>query len=310
MVNLLYFMIIMITMFLGEWVSKKTHSWIPSIFITAIIFLIGFWTIFPKDLITKASYTKDFITITIGLFLVHLGTVMNIKKLLKQMKALASKQSLRKDPDTAKAMVAEDTSSSSTNNWQHYFSLGEKYDTPAFIIAKVAAIAVFSFWVGNLLNGVINSNVLLLVLGDIARAIGFLPSNALNKAGVFNWLMYGLLTFILAELNATTPSTIGKILLQVLVLIALGLSGMFLASVLLAKPFGMSRSMAFACALTALCGFPADYILTNDVVNSLTNDSDEQQFLLDNMLPKMLVGGFATVSIASVLIASFFLNML
>ena len=122
--------------------------------------------------------------------------------------------------------------------------------------------------------------------------------------------MYGLLTFILAELNATTPSTIGKILLQVLVLIALGLSGMFLASVLLAKPFGMSRSMAFACALTALCGFPADYILTNDVVNSLTNDADEQQFLLDNMLPKMLVGGFATVSIASVLIASFFLNML
>ncbi len=47
-----------------------------------------------------------------------------------------------------------------------------------------------------------------------------------------------------------------------------------------------------------------------NVVNSLTNDSDEQQFLLDNMLPKMLVGGFATVSIASVLIASFFLNML
>ena len=88
MVNLLYFMIIMITMFLGEWVSKKTHSWIPSIFITAIIFLIGFWTIFPKDLITKASYTKDFITITIGLLLVHLGTLMNIKKLIQQWKAV------------------------------------------------------------------------------------------------------------------------------------------------------------------------------------------------------------------------------
>ena len=85
---------------------------------------------------------------------------------------------------------------------------------------------------------------------------------------------------------------------------------MFLASVILAKPFGMSRPMAFACALTALCGFPADYILTTDVVNSLTDDADERAFLLDNMLPKMLVGGFATVSIASVLIASFFLNML
>ena len=72
----------------------------------------------------------------------------------------------------------------------------------------------------------------------------------------------------------------------------------------------MSRQMAFACSLTALCGFPSDYILTTDVVNNLTKDKQEQVFLLDNMLPKMLVGGFATVSVAAVFVASFFLKML
>ena len=216
----------------------------------------------------------------------------------------------QKDPAAAKATVANDTGSGSSNDRQRFFSLGAEYDTPAFIMAKVALVAVFSFWISGLLHGVINANVLCLIFGVVAHAAGFLPDDALNKAKVFNWLMYGLLVFVLAELNATTPATIGKILLQALILIALGLLGMFLASVILAKPFGMSRPMAFACALTALCGFPADYILTTDVVNSLTDDADERAFLLDNMLPKMLVGGFATVSIASVLIASFFLNML
>ena len=100
-----------------------------------------------------------------------------------------------------------------------------------------------------------------------------------------------------------------KILLPVITLIILGLIGMFIASFLLAKPFGMSRQMAFACSLTALCGF-LDYILTTDVVNNLTKDKQEQVFLLDNMLPKMLVGGFATVSVAAVFVASFFLKML
>lgn len=394
MENLLCFLTIMVAMFLGEWVSKKTHSWIPSIFVVAIIFLIGFWTVFPKDLIAQASYSKAFITVAIGILLVHLGTLMNLKKLVQQWKAVCiavlgmlgtliftltiglaffgrdlvvstvptltgglvaaalMTQGIQKagmvalvaypvtmfvchhiisfpmistclrkegarlkvvfqnDPAAAKAAVANDTGSGSSNDRQRFFSLGAEYDTPAFIMAKVALVAVFSFWISSLLHGVINANVLCLIFGVVAHAAGFLPDDALNKAKVFNWLMYGLLVFVLAELNATTPATIGKILLQALILIALGLLGMFLASVILAKPFSMSRPMAFACALTALCGFPADYILTTDVVNSLTDDADERAFLLDNMLPKMLVGGFATVSIASVLIASFFLNML
>lgn len=122
--------------------------------------------------------------------------------------------------------------------------------------------------------------------------------------------MYGLLADILAELNATTPRIIASIIVQILVLIALGILGMYLASFILAKPLGMSRYMAFACALTALCAFPADYILTTEVVNDLTADKEERIFLLDSMLPKMLVGGFATVSVASIIISSVFLKFL
>lgn len=85
---------------------------------------------------------------------------------------------------------------------------------------------------------------------------------------------------------------------------------MFIASFLLAKPFGLSREMAFACSLTALFGFPADFILTTEVCHTVAHSEDEEAYLTENILPKMLVGGFATVSVASVIIASVFLKLL
>jgi len=68
--------------------------------------------------------------------------------------------------------------------------------------------------------------------------------------------------------------------------------------------------MSFACALTALFGFPADYIITHEVCGSVASTDEEKNYLLDILLPRMLVGGFATVSVASVIIASVFINLL
>ena len=68
--------------------------------------------------------------------------------------------------------------------------------------------------------------------------------------------------------------------------------------------------MAFAVSLTALYGFPADYIITNEVINSLTNDEKEKEVLTSHMLPPMLVGGFITVTIVSVILAGIFVSFL
>ena len=76
------------------------------------------------------------------------------------------------------------------------------------------------------------------------------------------------------------------------------------------KVLGMSKEMGFACALTALFGFPADYVITEEVCRSMGKTEEEYKYLMDIVLPKMLVGGFATVSIASVVIAGVFVNML
>jgi hypothetical protein len=68
--------------------------------------------------------------------------------------------------------------------------------------------------------------------------------------------------------------------------------------------------MAFAVALTALYGFPPNYILTEEGAKAIAENQEEKDFLMGEMLPQMLVGGFTTVTIASVIIAGIFVNFL
>jgi hypothetical protein len=38
----------------GEWVDKLTHAWVPSVFVTAILMLLGYWFVLPYNLITDS----------------------------------------------------------------------------------------------------------------------------------------------------------------------------------------------------------------------------------------------------------------
>lgn len=392
---LLCFLAVMVFMLIGEWVSTASKAYIPSVFVTAVLFIIGYWTFIPKDVVVQASFNTQFVQICIALLLVHLGTLMNLKQLIAQWKAVViallgvcgtilftlsfgslifnwhtviaavppltgglvaallmtdglkaagittlvalpvsmfithsligypitsmmlkkeSKRLIKKfhdesiklDPNRQKMMMQGAQAAAP----KRIFGLSEEYQTSAFILVRVAIVAIFSLYVAQLMHGVINAFVICLIFGVIAHQLGFLEDNALNRAGVFNWLIYGLLAYVFSQLNLTTPATLAHIIIQIVVLIILGILGMYLASLILAKPFGMSRQMAFACSLTALFGFPADYILTTEVCKNNSKTLDEEEYLLENILPKMLVGGFATVSIASVIIASVFLKLI
>ena len=389
------FLVVMLFLMLGEWVSSLTHTYIPSVFMTAVLFVLGYWTFLPKDVVATASFGTNFSTICVGLLLVHLGTLMSLKKLLEQWRAvciallgvcgtliltltigtlifdwhtvvaaippltgglvsallmtdglkaqgiqtlvalpvsmfifhslfgypliswLLKKEGGRlvneyqKQPVKQTAPTGLDNDSNENNLFK---KIPAKYQTSAFILVKVALIAALSSGLSIALKTYLhidlNSNVICLIFGVLAHQVGFLESDVLTKAGVYNWLMYGLLAYIFAQLSLTTPHQMGTIIVQIIVLIMLGLLGMFIASSLLAKPFKMTWQMAYACSLTSLCGFPADYVITSEVSHEVANNKEEEAYLMENMMPKMLVGGFATVSVASIIIASVFLKLL
>ncbi|MFL0252549.1 hypothetical protein ACJDT4_19230 [Clostridium neuense] len=391
------FLIVIAFLLIGEIISNKTKAYIPSVFVTAALFVVGYWTFVPKDVVTRASFGKEFVPICMGLLLTHLGTLMDLRKLIAQWRsvvialcgvcgtilltmtvgrllfdwhtvvaatpplsgglvaALLMSEGLkhqgitalvalpiamfvmhsffgypltsfclkregkrlvedfRKNKVTSKSNreeVSSQIAATTTVRKKLLPPLPEKYETAPMILAKLTIVSLLAGWVSNLTHGAINQYIVCLIFGVIFCELGFLEESALIKAGVFNWLIAGLLVYVFSGLSTITPAQLIKILIPIIVLILLGILGMFLTSLITGKLVGFSKEMSFACALTALFGFPADYIITTEVCKSVSKNEEEEAYVTDILLPRMLVGGFATVSVASVIIAGVFLKML
>ena len=73
---------------IGEVVSTVTKAWIPSVFVTAIVMLIGYWTVFPHDLVSDSKLIPFGSTLGIYLLITHMGTVISLKQLKEQWRTI------------------------------------------------------------------------------------------------------------------------------------------------------------------------------------------------------------------------------
>jgi len=184
----------------------------------------------------------------------------------------------------------------------------EKYMTTSLILVKLT----ISAYISNRLSVIIGLNqaVWALIMGIILTEVGFLDKDSLNKAKSHGFLMFVLMVYVFSGLKDSTPEILMGAIGPMVIIIVIGVAGMALSSMIAGKLLGVSWNMAFAVSLTALYGFPPNYILTEECVKALAENSREHEYLMSKMLPMMLVGGFITVTITSVIIAGLFVNML
>ncbi|MBF1335634.1 MAG: hypothetical protein HXM60_07355, partial [Megasphaera micronuciformis] len=119
-----------------------------------------------------------------------------------------------------------------------------------------------------------------------------------------------LMVFIFGGLSSATPELLAEILGPMVLIIVVGVIGMVILAYFVSKFLKMSPYMAIATSLTALYGFPPNYVLTDECTTALAKTKEEKKMLMDEMLPQMIVGGFVTVTITSVIIASLFIPLL
>lgn len=400
MSNITAFLVLAAVYYIGEFVGTKTKAWVPSVFVTACLFLAGYWTFFPNDIVALAGMGPPLGgTLVIMFCITHMGTVISIKQLMEQwkiivitlaglvgmvtlcwficiplvgrpyviaglppltggivaatmMNAAAIEKGLTEAGVLAIAMYAIQgfvgypltaiclkkegrkllTGFRSGNVKQAvggkvdeaagnmaveestklaiFPKMPEKYSTTAFILLKLMVVAFLSSKLSQLTGGKVNQAVLALVLGVIFTELGFLDRNSLQKAGSYGFLMFVLMIYVFAGLKDATPEMLGSCIGPMAVIIVIGVIGMALLSIIAGKILGISWTMALATSLTALYGFPPNYILTEESVKALAETPEEHQYLMDQMLPQMIVGGFVTVTITSVIIAGVFVNLL
>ena len=102
---------------------------------------------------------------------------------------------------------------------------------------------------------------------------------------------------------------LGNIIGPMILLIVVGVIGMVILCFIAAKILKVSFLMATATALTALYGFPPNAIISEATCTALAQTPEEKEFLMSKMFPPMIVGGFTTVTITSVVIAGIFAEM-
>jgi hypothetical protein len=191
-------------------------------------------------------------------------------------------------------------------------NMPKEYNTNYFKFFRLAFVAFLAYLTSTLFEPIVEIHpyVLCLLFGVFARSIGFLERNVLQKANGFGFAIMALLLFILDGLNNATPGMMLEILYPLIGCIVLGVIGMYIFSFIMGKILKVSKEMAFAVSLTAFYGFPADYIITVEVIDGLTKDETEREALISHMLPPMLVAGFVTVTIVSVILAGIFVGFL
>ena len=191
--------------------------------------------------------------------------------------------------------------------------LPKKFDSAVVILLKLGLVGYLSTLLGGVSFGPIgkiSGAIWCLLLGVIFTSIGFLDENSLGKANSFGIMMFALMMFIFDGLKDCTPEMLGTIIRPLIALIAVGVAGQLIAAAFVSKLVGLSVPLGISVSLTALYGFPPNAVLTESVCKALANNDEEMNFLTGELMAPMIVGGFTTVTITSVFIAGFFVNLL
>lgn len=188
--------------------------------------------------------------------------------------------------------------------------LSKDLQTTYILLAKLAIVAFVSFRLAALTNDVIHKYVMCLFVGVAAREIGFLEEAVMTKANSFGLAMVALMAVIFGNLAKATPEMLASILFPLIASLVLGVIGISIFSAIAGKLLGYSLEMSIAIGASALFGFPGTFIISNEVANANGKTEEERGAILHEIMPKMLVAGFVTVTIASVVLAGFMVKLI
>ena len=96
----------------------------------------------------------------------------------------------------------------------------------------------------------------------------------------------------------------------ILLILLIGTIGILIGGAIAAKLIGWRYSKALPVALTALYGFPGDFMLCEEVSRTMAKNKKEREALFKELLSPMLIGGFTSVTVASVILTGILMNFM
>lgn len=187
--------------------------------------------------------------------------------------------------------------------------LPEKFMQSHFFILFLLFIGgALAKWLGDLTG--INYSLWSLAIGLVAAATGILPPRALDRSNSTGLAMVTLIIVVISSLVGITWDQVVQSIVPVIAVIVIGTSGLILGGYIGGKLFKWKATKSIPVVLTAMYGFPGDYLIVEEVSRSTGRNDKERQRIMDELVAPMLIGGFTSVTVGSILIASILLSTL
>ena len=178
------------------------------------------------------------------------------------------------------------------------------------VFARIAIVAFIGYLLSSATHGIINVNVMYLIVGIIAYAIGFLPKNSHVQAHANGFLMLCVMCICFGSLATISMDDLKAMFLPLIVTLLVGAVFIMVFGSVMGKILKVDWRLAAAIAICCTIGYPGTQIITEEVCRSLDCDEETRAKIHDHVLPPIVVSGFTTVTIASVFFAGFIIPMI
>lgn len=168
-------------------------------------------------------------------------------------------------------------------------------------------------WISSLLGSAtpISYSIWALLLGAVVCQLGLVPEKILDSAKSSGLLNMAVFASIIPSLASIRMEDIGTLSFQIAVIFGVTMVGIYVAFGILPlwKIIG-SKNLALGVSVAQLLGFPATYLISNEIAVAASETDEEREAIMDAIMPKYVVAGLATVTSISILMAGIFEKML
>lgn len=370
---------------LGDIVSKLTKGKFPSALVISLCFIVGYWTILPKDLISTSGVTSAVYNICAYFCIANMATSIPVGEMKRQWKTIivafmsvlgicvlgltvgvllfgkalvystvsgfaggsgalmviqevaaniggenqivvmaliaGSVQILVGYPLTGVVLRREarrleglydegklsmvEAVEEKQRGWKPFVWF-QQFNSNAVLLFKLGIITLLSYYLNKLCNGAVSGLIFALLLGFFGSLCGFLEPNILAKAKADGFCFTFMLAYLFSLMSAVTPSVFVVYFLQILGICIIVTIGMGAAAWGCSKVFKgeFTFDMCMGISLNCYQGFPVNVALTREAIETVVADEDKRAVISSHMMPKMLVGGFTSVTFVSVALAN------
>ena len=181
----------------------------------------------------------------------------------------------------------------------------KKYDKYFTDFVCLATAGLFA-WLSQLLGKItpINYSIWALILGAAVGGMGLVPASILDKGKASGLLQMAIFASIIPSIAKISISDLAALSWQTIVVFAACMIGIYIFMYFLPtwKICG-SRDLSVGIAMAQLLGFPATYLIANEIATAVAQTPEEKDHVLSRIMPAYVVAGFVSVTSVSIILA-------